>query len=237
MKSAIAAFVIVMLLGMPLWGQQEIAAGTVLPLRLETTLKPGRVHAGDQIRAEVMQDIPGTQVRRGARMTGHVLSTTAKSITLRIDTIAGKHSHILIRTSLRAIASMMEVSLAEDPESGPDRGLPPADWTTQQVGGEQVYRGGGPVASGMETVGEPTPYGALGRTRANPPCRGAVAGNDKPQALWVFSTNACGTYGFPGVTIEQSGRSSPQGIIVLDFGSGNVVIRSGSGLLLRVLPS
>jgi hypothetical protein len=139
-----------------------------------------------------------------------------------------------LKTNLRAIASMIEVQQALLPEAGPDRASPPEDWTTQQVGGEQVYRGGGPVARGDETVGVPVPYGVLGALQSDAPCRGALDGNSQPQALWIFSTDACGAYGFGDMTVEHYGRTSPEGTIALVSKSGKLNIRSGSGLLLRV---
>ena len=83
-------------------------------------------------------------------------------------------------------------------------------------------------------MGEPTPYGVLGKLNSNAPCRGAIAGNDHPQALWLFSTDACGVYGFSGLSIEHAGRTNPVGNIVLASKAGKLNIMSGSGLLLRV---
>jgi hypothetical protein len=90
------------------------------------------------------------------------------------------------------------------------------------------------VTHGLDIVGQPTPYGALGRLDSNPPCRAAVAGNDKPQALWLFSTSACGLYGYDNLAIDHFGRTEPTGTIELSAKSGKLNIRSGSGLLLRV---
>jgi hypothetical protein len=83
-----------------------------------------------------------------------------------------------------------------------------------------------------ERVGVPTPYGVRVRLTANGPCRAAVAGNDRPQALWLFSSDACGVYDIPGLTIAHAGRST--GTIDLVSHSGSFDIRSGSGWLLRV---
>ena len=100
-----------------------------------------------------------------------------------------------ISTDLRAIASHDEVRSAQEPTAGTDRGsIAQWDWTTTQIGGDVVYRGGGPVASGVETVGTPVygeaSWGVLAHISSSPgkPCRGPIAGNDNPQALGYFHT-------------------------------------------------
>jgi hypothetical protein len=61
-----------------------------------------------------------------------------------------------------------------------------------------------------------------------------VEGNDSPQALWVFSTDACGIYGIERLRIVHAGRTEPVGKIVLAGETPNVKLRNGDGLLLRV---
>lgn len=90
---------------------------------------------------------------------------------------------------------------------------------------------------GENVVGEPVSDGVLSRVRPNPEgnCPGSNGSNDRPQALWVFSSNACGAYGFSGLTIAHAGRKDPAGEIVLASNNDrNLNIRSGSGMLLRV---
>jgi hypothetical protein len=168
---------------------------------------------------------------------GHVVSATPDRIEIHFDAVSAHGRRIPITASVRAIASMLEVEEAQIPEGGPSRGLPPEDRNTRQIGGDVVYRAGGPVARGTDVVGQPMPYGALGRLAANPPCRKTVDGNDRPQALWLFSTDACGLYGYSGVKLQHAGRSAPVGTMRIAAPAGKLNIRSGSGLLLRVLGS
>jgi hypothetical protein len=229
-----ASILFTLLLSSMLLAQSIVPAGTVLPLQLATGLKAGKIKPGQEIRAQIMQNIPGTQIHRGSRVLGHVLNVTPTRLEFRFDTLLANGQRISLITDLRALASMVEVGEAQDPNSGPDRGISPVDYTTSQIGGEQVYRAGGPVARGVTTVGEPTPYGVLGKLNSNPPCRAAIAGNDHPQALWLFSTDACGVYGYSGLVIEHAGRTNPVGNIALVAKSGKLNIMSGSGVLLRV---
>jgi hypothetical protein len=226
--------ILVLLFPWTLSAQSTVPAGTVLPLRLETSLKADRIHAGQQIRSRVMQDIPGTHIRKGTTVLGQVVSFTPARLELRFDTLVTHGQRIALHTDLRALASLLEVEEAQIPEGGPDKGIPAYDYTTRQIGGEEVYRGGGPVARGVIPVAEPTPDGARGQLSSNPPCRASIADNINSQALWLFSTDACGIYGFPNLVIEHARRTNPVGNIVLVPNGSRLNIRSGSGLLLRV---
>jgi len=46
--------------------------------------------------------------------------------------------------------------------------------------------------------------------------------------------DACGLYDFPNVTLAHAGRTDPVGQITLLSSRGNLNIRGGSGMLLRV---
>ncbi len=221
--------------------QSTLPAGTILPIALDHGLNASKVHAGQTIRAEVMQDVPGTTIRRGAKVVGHVAEVHASpngpvTLEFTFDSVIEHGQTIPIRANLRALASRLEVDEAQVPEEMSSRGLNPENWTTQQIGGDQVYRGGGPVTDGLTDVGEPAPYGVLDdpRTQSGQPCRGAVDDATRPQALWLFSSDACGLYGFPNLRIEHAGRTDPIGTIVLFAGNGKLVLYGGTGMLLRV---
>jgi len=232
-----ASLLLALLLAPALLAQNPIPPGTVLPLMLDTGLNAAKIQPGKTIRADVMQNIPGTPIRRGTHVLGHVVAATPSRIEIRFDTAVIHGKRIPLTTNLRALASMLEVDEAQIPEGGADRALRPQDRNHDQIGGDIVYPDGGPVAHGLDIVGEPTPYGVLDRLTANPPCRAALAGNRNPQALWLFSTSACGLYGYDNLAIDHSGRTDPVGAIQLSAKSGKLNIRSGSGLLLRVQAS
>jgi hypothetical protein len=116
------------------------------------------------------------------------------------------------------------------------------DWLpTTQIGGDNVFGVGGTVASAHDTsvvVGKSLMSGGvLVRVSADPSgrCRGAMANNDSPQALWVFSSDACGTYGLSKVSISHAGRTDPVGTFILDVQDAKTKIQGGAGLLLRVI--
>ena len=233
----------IVLLSIPLAaaGQAVPPPGTILPVSLDSSLNGARAHPGQAVQATIMQSIPGTRVHRGAKVLGTVeqVEPGGAQVALRFDAIRTHGKILPVRTSLRALASFLEVEEAQIPEEMAIRGTTPETATTQQIGGEQVYRGGGPVTAGMKVVGMPAPNGVLAAPRVSPgqPCRGALAGNDQPQALWLFSTDACGVFGYPQLHIQHAGRTDREGVLVLVSDKGKVMLRSGTGMLLRVLDS
>jgi len=222
--------------------QTALPPGTILPISLDTSLDATKSHAGQVFRSTVMQDVPGTLIKRRARVLGHVLKAGpeqngANVIEIAFETVTYHGHSVPIKASLRALASFMEVEAAQVPEEGASRGITPEVATTQQIGGEQVYRGGGPVADGDTTVGRPVAYGILALPRANPEkhCQGVIGENRQPQAFWLFSSDACGVYGFPNIRVQPAGRTEPMAIIRLTSEKGKLKINSGSAMLLRVL--
>jgi len=226
--------------------QDRIPAGTILPVRWNGSISSAKSKPGQVITARIMQDVPlgsGRKIRAGSKVVGQVLGVTpAKNgspgkITFQFDKLVRSGETIPMVTNLRALASLLEVEAAELPFWTPDRGTPSSAWTTVQIGGEEtVYRGGGHVVNGERVVGEPVPDGVLARVsaRAGMDCRGAVDGNDRPQALWLFASDACGIFGYPRLKISHAGRTDPVGEIDLSSMEGDVKVRSGSGMLLRV---
>jgi hypothetical protein len=224
--------ILALLLPLSLPAQNDIPAGTILPVRLDNTLHAGKLHVGQTIHARVMQNIPGTPVHRGAQVVAQVIAATTGSVELRFNTVVDHSLRIPISTNLRAVASMLAVEQAYLPVVLSSRGDVPENWSTQQIGGDMVYRGGGHVMADDSFVGNPTPYGVRDRLTASGPCRAAIDGNHRSQALWLFSSNACGVYGIPGLAVLHAGRST--GTIELTSPSQPLLIRSGSGWLLRV---
>jgi hypothetical protein len=224
--------------------QLEIPSGTIIPIRLGA-LSSEKSKPGDSIKARIMQDVPlgnGSKLRAGSKVLGRIIAVTPAtlgtkaSLTLKFDTVAQGKESVAVLTNLRAMASTLEVESAQTPTTGPGES-DVYDWLpTVQVGGEVVYGKGGEVYHGDRVVGRATYDGVLAEVNANADanCRGPIEGNERPQAFWVFSSDACGTYGLPYLMISHSGRTDPRGEITLVSALGPVRIRSGSGMLLRV---
>ena len=211
---------------------------------LNSTLDAKKDKPGRKISARVMQEVrlpDGGSIPAGARLIGHVVQvssptgTSGSRLVVKFDQLNSRGHSVPLTTSLRAVASMTEVFDAQLPTNNFDEyGTSIADWTTVQVGGDAVYRGDGKVISwDNRVVGSATVGGDVTAKLTAVPdrgCRGAIDGNDSEQALWVFSTTACGAYGFRELKIAHAGRTDPVGEIVLESPI-NVQVRGGSGLL------
>src|SRR5216683_5082004 len=228
-----------------------IPPGTIIPVRLNSTLSSAKCRKGQVITGRIMQDVPlspGVRIREGSKVLGHVVEVTPATtsaqarISLRFDKLIAWHQTISIISNLRAIAGFMQIIEAQTPPIGPGESDVYRWLTTVQVGGDVVYGEGGPVTSGKnanQVVGTAVNGGVLSKVRAKEgtKCRGPIDGNDRPQALWVFSSDACGTYGLEHISIAHAGRTDPIGVIVLVSASGTLKLPSGAGMLLRVSAS
>jgi hypothetical protein len=225
----------------------EIPAGTVLPVRLNHGLSSRNARAGQEVTGRIMQEVPlpsNEKIPEGAKVTGSIISAERAAnaangrLSFRFDTLEIHHRKIPIVVSLRALAGFMEVQSAQTPEFSPGFGTPYIWATTRQIGGDEVYGVGGPVTNQSgEGVGKGVYGGVLVHIRAQPEfkCGGPLDAEDRLQALWVFSSDACGVYGIQGVTIAHAGRTEPVGEIALVAEQQDLLVRGASGMLLRVI--
>jgi len=225
----------------------RIPVGTILPARLNHGLSSNSARPGQVVTARIMQEVPlpnHERIPEGAKVLGTIVSvgragnSTGGKITFRFDTLEIHRRTIRVVASLRALAGFMEIQSAQTPEFTPGFGTPYAWATTRQIGGDEVYGVGGPVTDqSSETIGKGVYGGVLVHVRAQPEsrCRGALDSEDRLQALWVFSSDACGVYGIQGVTIAHAGRTEPLGEITLVADQQDLLVRGASGLLLRVV--
>jgi hypothetical protein len=260
--SPLAFLILALLLGLPVAAQSlgpgseqrakpenpRIPPGTILPVRLNHALSSRNAWPGQVVTGRIMQDVPvpnHEKIPEGANVLGTIVSVERAGssangrISFRFDTIEIHHRKFPIVTNLRALAGFMEVQSAQTPEFSPGFGTPYIWATTRQIGGDEVYGVGGPVTNlASETVGKGVYGGVLVHVRAQPEskCRGALDSDDHLQALWVFSSDACGVYGIQEVKIAHAGRTEPVGEISLAADQGDVLIRGASAMLLRVIP-
>jgi hypothetical protein len=163
---------------------------------------------------------------------------TGTTVTIQFDELQMAGKWVSIVTELRAIAGSMAVQAAAVPVEAPGEGSTYVWLPTTQIGGDSVYGLGGPVMSaqgGSKVIGKSVADGVLVQVSAKEGagCRGDM-GNNHPQALWVFSGDACGAYGIEHLKIAHAGRTDPKGRIVLASDDQKLKLRVGDALLLRV---
>jgi len=231
----------------PVEGTEQIPVGTILPVSLENSIKLQQARKGDAIEARIMQDVPlpdGGKIRTRSRGTGAIDSVerdTAGSgvnLSFHFDKLEFGNKTVPIVTGLRTIASYRTVRAAQMPLTGADSGTPAGWGTTVLIGGDIRFGDGGKVRNrSKQVVGKGVTGGVLVHIHAQPAagCEGPVNGDDHPQALWVFSSDACGVYDLQGVKIVHNGKSEPVGEITLGFRKDDMKLESGTGMLLRVV--
>ncbi len=226
-----------------------IPAGTILPVRLNLTISTDKSRPGQAITGRVMQNISlpqGATIKEGSKVIGHIVEVTLPNsaaparIAFQFDQLISSHRTIPIATDLRVIAGFMRLDEAQIPTLGAGESEVYRWLTTVQIGGDVVYGDGGPVVAGDDShqvVGKRVDGGVLGQVRAKPGtnCRGPLEGNNNPQALWLFSSDACGVYGLAHISIAHAGRTNPVGRIILASDNGKLKIPSGTGMLLRTI--
>jgi hypothetical protein len=201
-----------------------------------------KARSREAISARLMQDVPlpgGSKVRAGVEVLGTVASFHTDgqgdaSVSFRFHTLSAGKQRIPISTNLRAMATMMDVEAAQLPATGPDRGTSDFSWVTEQIGGETVYHGGGPVTHASSVVGKSVADGVLVHPSPSGECGDGKDSDDRPQDFWVFASSACGLYDFPDLRLVDAGRGEPEGEITVASTKGPVKIPAGSGLLLQV---
>ena len=222
-----------------------LPASTIIPVRLNSTLRSDKTRSGAAVTATVMQDVPlarGETLRRGSKVTGHVVDaiTSGKGsdearITFQFDQVRLGNRTVPITTNLRAVASPHEVL-----EASPQPSSSEATDYEVEIGGDQIsYAEGGPVIVGSQVVGIYTSHGVLANVDQDlgTPCSVTIDSNAQPQAFWLFSVNACGSYGFGDLKILRSGRTKTIGEVTLASNRKAVKVDKGSAMLLRVVGS
>ncbi len=224
-----------------------IPIGTILPVRLEHTLSVDEAHAGQEIEAHIAQNVPlpnHQKIGLKSQVHGTVVSVTKKpdgsgvEVSLRFDKIEYDKKMIPVVTSLRAMASFEAVHSAQMPFGGADPGTPTGWGDTVQIGGDVRFGDGGEVRNRQKkNVGKGVFGGVLVHVSAQPDsgCEGPVNGDDRLQALWVFSADACGLYDFKGVQITNNGKTEPVGVITLQFETDKMKLDALTGILLRTV--
>lgn len=226
----------------------QLPVGLILPVSLENAISLKEVQKGAVVEARIIQDVPlRGRWRLAVRslVKGVILAIEQDAdgvgvkLTLSFNQVEDRKQTIPTNTSLRAIASYMAVRSAQTPWTEVEAGSPSGWANTVQIGGDIRYGDGGIVRNrDKQKVGKGVLGGVLVHVAANPAlgCEGPINGDDRLQALWVFSADACGVYGLKSIEISHNGSTDPIGEITLHFAKDSMRLEAGTGMLLRVVP-
>ncbi len=218
---------------------QDIPAGTAIPVMLGSSVNARKDKPGKRIKGEVMEEvrIGDDIIKERSQVYGRLVRVSysresGASIAIVFDELRVGGKAIPVKASLLAIASMTEVAWAEEPINTGANTLPENEWVMRQVGGDVVYRGRRLVQSSSGPVGKWVAGKGVRVALTPVPDSGCRSGPgyNREQALWIFSSNACGAYGWKDLNIERR-PASPGGEIILKS-PRNINIRGGSGWLL-----
>ena len=108
---------------------QQIPAGTVIPVMLNTSLNASKDSAGKNIEGKVMQDVLtplGFTISKGSKVTGQIVSAgksggSDSTLALKFDSIQDHGRTVPLTAAVLAVASMQSVAQAQAPiNSNPD---------------------------------------------------------------------------------------------------------------------
>jgi hypothetical protein len=205
--------------------------GSTLPVRIDGTLKPHHLRAGQPVTGQLMQTVPvstRSSLPEGAKVDGRVVSVSDKSISILFDKLRWKNRTLPVRVRLIAAAAPNNVYDTKLPLGATDRATSnPNDWTTRQVGGDEVYLSGG-SGKVYDRYSQPVGFADFSGVYANP-----SSSDQPPRAMGPFSTTASGLHGFPALSIvAEGGANAP---ITLAATRPNWQIANGSAFLLEVV--
>lgn len=197
--------------------------------------------------AKTMQVVlygPAGEIPKGARVQGHVIDAShtgnpqRSSLTIQFDKIVMKKRVAPVCTSVRAMADSIDAYKATMEATSLDTN---ASLGTTLIGGDHIPPGGKYVyATEYDNVGISNRFGIFSRLEPASPHAHTVAtdcsGVATLQSVAIFSSGACGLYGFPDTYLAATGAEEPTGAITLIGKHHPLEISSGSAALLQIVP-
>ncbi|MGB8535050.1 MAG: hypothetical protein WCD57_01435 [Acidobacteriaceae bacterium] len=208
------------------------APGTTLPITLMKAVKPMHLVVGEPIRARFIQRVPLSPVSylpSKVEVVGQIVSSNSSSISILFTQLRWKDEVVPIHLQLVSAASAYSVFQAGMPVGGTDRGTSsPADYTTRQIGGDEIYRSAG-SGKVYDEYSQPVGFADLNGVYQDPSSAGEPA-----RAMGPFSTTAAGLYGLEDFSIVSPGGAGVP--ITFAVSKPKWQIAGGTALLLKVVP-
>jgi hypothetical protein len=205
--------------------------GATLPVAMVKGVSPLHMAAGRLVTARFIQRVPvskSSYLSNKVEVVGHVVSSSPTSISILFTQLRWKSQTVPVHLRLVCAAGPHNVFESSLPVGATDRGTSnPAEWTTRQVGGDQVYRSAG-SGKVYNQYSEPVGYADLQGVYQNP-----SSSEEPPHAMGPFSTTATGLHGLQGFSLVSAGKAGDP--IIFGMSEPHREIASGTALLLQVV--
>jgi hypothetical protein len=230
--------------------QTKVPPGTTLPVRFVRSVDAKRARPGDRVIAKTLQIVflPGGQrLPKGTVLVGHVVDAQpyhfdpepyahqkGSSISIHFDQIVNGDLTVPVNLSVRALADTFESEWAPRPHYqdetdgagtmiliGGDK-FSPFDKTVRDDSGDVIaYNRKDGLFARLLPSDDPT-----SKVRLN------CSSTSTEQSVAIFSPDACGLYGFEGVSMPHAGRSG-SGTFTLTSRGSSIKLYAGSTALLQ----
>lgn len=205
--------------------------GATLPVTLLSTLDSRNLTAGRPVIARLSQRVPVTAnsyLPPKVEIIGSIVDPRPSSFGILFTQLRWKGETVPVHVRLVAAASVNNLFQASMPVGGTDRGTSsPADWTTRQVGGDEIYRSAG-YGKVYNQFSEPVGHADLNGVYQTP-----AAPGDVPHAMGPFSTTATGLHGFTNFSLVSLGGADKP--VSLSTTGPKWKLPSGTALLLEAV--
>ena len=212
--------------------QQKLAPlpqGATLPVTLDKGLNAHHVKIGQRITASLTQRVPlpnRMHLPKKAKLTGSVVSYDGRTLGLQFNELKLGNESRPIDVKLLAAALWLDVEQTQKPLEMSDRSLGnPADWTTMQIGHDEVYRSGW-VGTVYDQYSQPVGHADAHGVYAAPNPAGL------PRAMGPFSTTSKGLYDLRWLDIVSPGGNGKP--IIFGLSSPKWQLHGQTALLLEV---
>jgi len=226
-------------------GTQPLPSGTAVPIVFSHTLDASKLKVGDFIQAKTTQVIllpGGERIPRGAKLDGKIVagrpltSQGPSELSFRFDTLAYRNKSVPVQMRVRAMASFVDsssVMFALIDYGNQDNSL------FGQVGGDTYIPNDAVHSPSGAQVGKATGDGVFAKLTASEESHSKTSiscgGNEALQSVGIFSSGACGLYGFDDLSLDEPGTND--GTIQFHSDRHAAKIARGTVALMQVVSS
>lgn len=209
----------------------RIAAGSVIPVRLEKNIDARKMKVGEEVDAKVTQDLKAANgeliVAKDTKVVGHVTETQAHNKEQKDSQVGIRFEHAIMKNGTDMALPMSIQAIVAPPSANPSANNDNSAAAAEPAPGAASSSNARPspgMGAGMPPAPAPP---AIGSEATNP-------GQPAANARQPINANTRGVVGIQNLTLADAGDKSQGSVITAQ--DRNVKLESGTLLLLRVNP-